>query len=93
MRNLRWLAFATMLLIASGVDSIPSAAQIIALSSTANNSQVFSPVHYVASATSPNCLRAFRGCEFTLRRMWWPVELYSGSFLGPSVRLTALIRP
>lgn len=34
---------------------LPSAAQVVTVSSPANNTQVSSPVHYVASATSPQC--------------------------------------
>ena len=42
-----WCVIATM----AATASTP----VVAVSSPANNSQVFSPVHYVASATSPQC--------------------------------------
>ena len=44
-----------MTLLVAAATALPSAAQVVIVSSPANNSQVSSPVHYVASATSPQC--------------------------------------
>jgi hypothetical protein len=55
MKNYKCLTLGTMLLIAVSASVIQVAAQAIAVSSPANNSQLSSPVHYVASATSPQC--------------------------------------
>src|SRR4051794_11737257 len=55
MKNCRCLTLGTMLLITVSASVIQVAAQVIAVSSPANNSQLSSPVHYVASATSPQC--------------------------------------
>ena len=61
MRNRRRLWLGTVLLNAWGMVVIPSAAQIVTVISPANNSQVLSPVHFVASATNPNCLQGISG--------------------------------
>jgi len=44
-----------MIFLAASAVVTPSAAQVVVVSSPANNSKVSSPVHYVASATSPQC--------------------------------------
>lgn len=53
LRNIVWSVTRTTLLIA-GAGLIPLAAQVL-VNSPQNNSQIASPVHYIASATSPQC--------------------------------------
>ncbi len=60
MRNHRRFWF-VVLLVSAGTPVLPALAQTIATSSPANNSEVLSPVHYVASATSPNCPQGISG--------------------------------
>jgi len=45
----------TMALLVAAATTVPSAAQVVIVSSPANDSQVSSPVHYVASSMSSQC--------------------------------------
>ena len=68
-----------MLLIAAGLGSIPSAAQDVAVSSPANNSQVLSPVHYVASATNSNCPQGISGMRIYIASHVVAYKVQAGS--------------
>jgi 6-phosphogluconolactonase (cycloisomerase 2 family) len=54
MKTQVWFRLRTIFLLAV-TAAVPSAAQVVAVTSPVNNSQVLSPVHYVASATSLQC--------------------------------------
>jgi DNA-binding beta-propeller fold protein YncE len=54
MNRTRLIRFGIALLLAA-CTALPSAAQVVIVSSPANGSEVPSPVHYVASASSPQC--------------------------------------
>jgi hypothetical protein len=79
MRNHRGLALGTMLIIASAVGAISSAAQVITVSSPAKNSQVLSPVHYVASATNSNCPQGISGMRIYIASHMVAYKVQAGS--------------
>ena len=77
--NRRFLTLRAVLIIGSGLGPISCAAQIITVSSPVNNSQVLSPVHYVASATNSNCPQGISGMRIYVASHMVAYKINAGS--------------